>query len=107
MTESKQLPTREEVPVEKTWDLATIFKSDDEWEAAYEQAAEKVIELPKFQGTLADGPDQLLKTIETMHAAMREVENVYVYAHLKSDQDTGNNTYQAMQDRARTLITNA
>lgn len=107
MAESKQLPTREEVPVEKTWDLTTIFTSDEEWEKAFEEASEKVTELPKFQGTLANGADQLLETLETMHSVIRKVESVYVYAHLKSDQDTGNNTYQAMQDRARTLITNA
>src|SRR5699024_350336 len=107
MAESKQLPKRDEVPVEKTWDLTTIFKSDEEWEKAYDLAAEKVAELPKFQGTLADGADQLLKVLEAMHEAVREVEVVYVYAHLKTDQDTGNNTYQAMSNRAMTLITNA
>jgi len=107
MAESKKLPRREEVPVEKTWDLTTIFQSDDEWETAYEEAAKKVTELTKFQGTLADGADQLLKALETIHEVSRKVEVVYVYAHLKSDQDTSNNTYQAMSNRAMTLITNA
>src|SRR5699024_12165719 len=37
----------------------------------------------------------------------RKVENLYVYSHLKNDQDTGNNTYQAMNNRAMTLATNA
>ena len=30
-TESKKLPQRDEVPVEQTWDLTVIFKSDVEW----------------------------------------------------------------------------
>ena len=48
--ESKQLPLREEVPVEKTWDLTTIYKSDDEWEAAYEEVAKKVEAVSKYEG---------------------------------------------------------
>lgn len=107
MTDSKKLPLREEVPIERTWDLTTIFQSDEEWENAFKEASQQISELTKFQGTLADGADQLLKALETMHTVIRKVEVVYVYAHLKSDQDTGNNTYQAMNNRARTLITNA
>ncbi len=41
MVESKQLPKRDEVPIEKTWDLTTIFKSDEEWETAFEYASGK------------------------------------------------------------------
>ena len=40
-TETNKLPKRDEVPVEKTWDLTTIFPSDEAWEAAYNEAAEK------------------------------------------------------------------
>lgn len=107
MAESKQLPKREEVPIEKTWDLTTIFKTDEDWEKAYDEAAKEVAKLNEYQGTLADGADQLLNVLETIHAAMRKVENLYVYSHLKNDQDTGNNTYQAMNNRAMTLATNA
>lgn len=107
MTDSKKLLTREEIPVEQTWDLTTIYASDEEWEQAYAQAAEQVKTLPEYKGTLAAGADQFLETIQTMHKVMREVSKVYTYAHLKNDQDTGNSTYQAMGNRALTLITNA
>jgi oligoendopeptidase F len=33
--------------------------------------------------------------------ANRRMEKIYVYAHLRSDEDLGNTTYQAMIDRAR------
>ena len=32
------LPPRNEVPVEETWNLESIFPSVDAWEAAYEEA---------------------------------------------------------------------
>ena len=106
-TETNKLPKRDEVPVEKTWDLTTIFPSDEAWEVAYKEATEKEEEVQKYEGTLGDGADAFLEAIEAMYAASRAVSKVYVYAHLKSDQDTGNNTYQAMSSRAMTLITNA
>ena len=105
--ESKQLPLREEVPVEKTWDLTTIYKSDDEWEAAYEEMAKKVEAVSKYEGTLGDGADAFQEALEAILDVSRNVSVVYVYAHLKSDQDTGNNTYQAMNSRATSLITSA
>src|SRR5699024_4375988 len=107
MAESKQLPKREEVPIEKTWDLTTIFKTDEDWETAYDEAAKEVAKLNEFQVTLADGADQLLNVLETIHAAMRKDENLNVYSNLKNDQDTRNNTYHAMNNRAMTVTTNA
>ncbi len=107
MEETKQLPTREEVPVEKTWDLTTIFESDEAWESAFQAAGEKVEALKKYEGTLANGADAFLEALETMLTVYREASVVYTYAHLKNDQDTGNSTYQAMSNRALTLITQA
>ena len=107
MEETKQLPTREEVPVEKTWDLTTIFESDEAWESAFQAAGEKVEALKKYEGTLANGADAFLEALETMLTVFREASVVYTYAHLKNDQDTGNSTYQAMSNRALTLITQA
>jgi len=105
-SKSKQLPLRHEVPVEQTWDLTTIFKSDEEWEDAYKKVEASLPELKALQGTLGNGAEAFLKAIETMLEVSRKASVVYVYAHLKSDQDTGNNTYQAMSNRALGLITN-
>lgn len=107
MTDSKQLPTREEVPVELTWDLTTIYANDDEWEKAFNTAAEKIADFKKYEGTLDQGAQAFQEALETMLAVFREVSVVYTYAHLKNDQDTGNSTYQAMSDRALTLVTSA
>lgn len=107
MSEAKQLPTREELPLESTWDLTTIFPTDEAWEEAFQAASEKVAELKQYEGTLDEGADAFLKALEAMLSVFREASVVYTYAHLKNDQDTGNSTYQAMSDRALTLITNA
>lgn len=107
MSEVKSLPKREEVSNELTWDLTVIFKSDEEWENAIKEAEEKVRNVPSLQGTLANGAEDFLKALESILDVFRSFGSVYVYSHLKNDQDTSNGTYQAMNDRARLLATKA
>lgn len=107
MSETKGLPKRSELAEEFTWDLSKIFKSDEEWEKAYKEAEEFVDEVKKYQGTLNTGPVVFQEALEAVLKLSRKIENVYVYSHLKSDQDTENGTYQALNDRARLLATKA
>lgn len=39
------LPTRNEVPEELTWDLSRIFKSDKDWENAYQNVKNDINDL--------------------------------------------------------------
>lgn len=107
MTESKSLPKREEVSENLTWDLTVIFQSDNDWEKEYQSTESKVEEVKKYKGELKEGAKTFQKALETVLDLSRSVGKVYVYAHLKSDQDTGNGTYQALNDRARLLATKA
>lgn len=107
MTETKGLPKRSELPEALTWDLSKIFKSDEEWEKAYREAEENIDDVKKYQGTLDTGAVVFQEALEAVLKLSRKIENVYVYSHLKSDQDTENGTYQALNDRARLLATKA
>ncbi len=103
----KELPKREDVKLENTWDLTPIFANDEEWESAFKEVQKLIEEAAGKKGTLDQGAGALLSTLESILTLHRELETLYVYAHLKSDQDTGNSTYQALQDRARLLISQA
>ncbi|GEK89223.1 oligoendopeptidase F [Alkalibacterium putridalgicola] len=103
MAESKALPLREEIPVEQTWDLTVIYKSDEKWEEDFNETQKSVEEVKAYQGQLASGSGTFLEALEAMLNLSRKVSALYVYAHLKNDQDTANSTYQAMNDRARYL----
>lgn len=107
MTDSKKLPLREEVPTSQTWDLTTIFSTDEDWEQAYKKAEQKIEDFSEYQGTLTIGAKAFQRTLEEMLETLRETSQIIVYAHLKNDQDTNNSTYQAMYNRAASLATNA
>lgn len=104
MSEVKQLPQRSEIPAEQTWDLTPIFTSDDEFEKALASVKKKAGTGPDYQGTLKKGAEALLRALEEMLEIFREAEKIYVYSHLKNDQDTANPKYQAYHSQASALL---
>lgn len=102
--EVKQLPKREELPENLTWDLTKIFSSDQEFDEKYLELSEKLKKSEKCKGTLDQGASQFLDAIEFVLSVYRQTEIIYVYAHLKNDQDTGNTEYQALYARASSLF---
>ncbi|MGO2964010.1 MAG: oligoendopeptidase F [Carnobacterium maltaromaticum] len=105
MAETKKLPTRAEVPEELTWDLEVIFKSDAEFNQSYQELEEKLTKVDSVKGKIGQSSEDLLKGIDYLLDISNQLETIYVYAHLKNDQDTTNSEYQAMYDRANNLAT--
>ncbi len=101
------VPDRSEIDEAYTWDLESIYATDEDWEAAYEGVAERVGELSAYEGeTIADA-ETLLETLELRDSVMREVSTVAAYARMRSDEDTTNQAYQAMFARAQSLVADA
>ena len=100
---AKQLPKRQEVSVELTWDLTKIFADDAAFDTAYAALSEELTKAPTFQGTLGQGAAAFLAALTYMLDVSRKMEKLYVYAHLKNDQDTADAAYQGMYARASAL----
>ena len=50
-----------------------------------------------------NGADALLEALEYRDALSERLRRLYTYAHLKTDQDTTNSFYQAMDSRVKSL----
>lgn len=107
MSETKQLPNREALPEALTWDLTTIFPDDAAFDQAFEDVKVAVKEVAGYQGTLHEGAAAFLQALEGILAVYRQLETLYVYSHLKNDQDTGNTQYQGLYARASSLLAEA
>ena len=105
MAEVKQLPKRHEIQEEMTWDLKLIFESDEAFEQELKEVSGLAGEVKALQGTLGTSGEALLKGIEKVLEVNRKLEKVYVYSHLKNDQDTANSTYQTMHDKSLAVLT--
>lgn len=101
---SKQIPARKEVPKELTWDLEAIFPTDEAWEEAYRHVEDAISEFKAFQNTLAESAENLLLLFQLQDKLSLQLGKIYTYSHMRSDEDTANATYQAMNQRAMSLV---
>lgn len=107
MSETKQLPNRETLPEALTWDLTLIFPDDAAFDTAFAEVKAEVKKVASYQGSLATGASALQRAIEGLLSVYRQLETLYVYSHLKNDQDTGNTQYQGLYARASSLLAEA
>ena len=98
---------RDEIEDAYTWDLESIFASDEEWEAAFGEAEETIDELTAYEGAVMESADTLTAALHTYERVMREVSMIFAYARMRRDEDTANDHYQALTSRARTLYSEA
>lgn len=96
-------PTRDQVPEDLTWDLTKVFATDAEWEKTFAQVKTAAADLTQYVGTLGQSGAALLKGIQAILSVYRTFEKVYVYASMRSDQDTGNAHYQSYDAQASAL----
>lgn len=87
-----------------TWDLTTIFKNDEAFEEALKEVEGYLGKEEQFKGHLADNADTLYDALALEDEIGTKLEKVYVYAHLKQDQDTSNDKYTGFESRAHQLI---
>ncbi|WP_032913541.1 oligoendopeptidase F [Streptococcus sanguinis] len=94
---------RNEIEEKYTWDLSTIFPTDEAFEAELAQVSEEVKKAAGLAGHLLNSADSLLTTTEVQLDLMRRIEKLYSYAHMKNDQDTRVAKYQEYQAKGMTL----
>ncbi|EFX53057.1 oligoendopeptidase F [Streptococcus cristatus ATCC 51100] len=103
MEEISMAKQRNEIEEKYTWDLTTIFPTDEAFEAELAQVSEEVRKAAGLAGHLLDSADSLLTTTEIQLDLMRRIEKLYSYAHMKNDQDTRVAKYQEYQAKGMTL----
>ncbi|MBS3760027.1 oligoendopeptidase F [Halodesulfurarchaeum sp.] len=103
----EQVPEREELPVEYTWELEAIFETTAEWEAAFEDVSERIDTIREYEGRLDEDGAVLSEALSTRDELSREVEQVAAYARMRSDEDTRDQKAQGRATRARTLAAEA
>ena len=94
---------RNEIEEKYTWDLSTIFPTDEDFEAELAQVSKELKKATGLAGHLLDSADSLLTTTEVQLDLMRRIEKLYSYAHMKNDQDTRVAKYQEYQAKGMTI----
>lgn len=102
---TKEVPKRSEVPEELTWNLESIFATDEAWEEAFTSLQEDLPEITAYQGKLAHSPEDLYNMFVLQDTLSERLGKLFTYAHMRSDEDTTNDFYQALNLKAENLLT--
>jgi oligoendopeptidase F len=107
ITNVKKLPARKDVAVGDTWDLASLCRSDAEWEEALAAWEDRVGQFAPYAGTLASAPERLAECLAHDLAFDREGDRLGTYAHLRAAEDQAAPEAQRMVGRFQHVATRA
>ena len=98
--ENEKIPLRSEVPEAETWDLRDLYPTDEAWLKEYEDLKTLPERAAAFQGKLGRSAEGLLLWFRLQDEIQERLSRLHTYASCKSDQDTGNGTYQDFRGKA-------
>ncbi len=107
--EKKTLP-REEIAAGDRWNVESLYPSAEAWEADMkkwgreESQEQHWPELAAFKGRLGEGPETLKALFDVFFKIERSLSNVYVYAHLRHDEDVAQDAYKKAHSRISSLL---
>lgn len=95
---------RDAIPTEFKWRITDLFKTDSDWNAAFDKTAAQIEKFKTYSGasTAAEWSDCL----QLRDEISRSLECIYAYARLQRDADNGNSLYQNLVGKAENLLAN-
>jgi oligoendopeptidase F len=103
MIDTAQVPRRSEIPVEHTWDLTKVYPDDAAWEQAVTCLLETLPRVTELQGTIHQGPQALLRVLQTRDETGLPLDQIRVYAHMRRDSDSADPAGQALTEKAGSI----
>ncbi len=101
--EKKLILDRNQVPLEETWKLESIFGSIEEWEKAIKTVKEQISDLSSYKGKLSESSGMLISFLKKREAALRLVEKIYEYGGLPCAVDSADQDAIGRAGRARAI----
>ena len=102
---AKTIPSRKDVPSSDKWDLSSIFKTADDWEAALKALPQLTEKAGAFKGRLGESDSTLLEALKALEAANLSMETVYHYASLEHEADEDDTIAADREGRAMMAYT--
>ncbi|MEZ0321945.1 MAG: M3 family oligoendopeptidase [Thermus sp.] len=98
-----ELPRRQDLPPETTWDLSRIYPEAAAWEEAQARVREGLTRLGAYRGRLED-PKLLLEALRLRDDLLNEAQKVGLWASLQLATEGDNPLLQAYAARARSFL---
>lgn len=98
MSQTMGLKSRNEIEEESKWKIDKVYASTEAWEKDFQAVKEKAPKLKEFQGRLGNITD-LKEYLKVEEELSRVLEKLYVFAHMKSHEDTSNSEFQTLVNK--------
>ena len=95
---------RDSIPEQYKWDLSKIYPGWDAWEEGLTQIEDLMTQYSALKGTLAQGPEQVLKAYKISDDLGMILYKVYRYPALMRATDTRNNDVSGKLQRVQILL---
>jgi oligoendopeptidase F len=100
----RTVPLRRDVPLERTWDVYSVFPDDAAWLAAIDELDDQFGVMAAFAGTLGGSAARIADYFEALETFYRLLGRIYVYAGALHNVDTADPDGIAKMGRARSLF---
>lgn len=96
---------RNEIENKFKWTIDEMYPDEASMDKDIQKVKELIEEVKKYKGTLADSEENLYKVLNISEEASRILQNLYVYTHMKSHEDTRINKNQGNATKTDMLST--
>jgi oligoendopeptidase F len=100
----KETKTRDQIDPKYKWNIKEMYPDEEQWKIDYKTVEDKAKDFTAYSGRLGESPKVLLEAMQKKDNIWLILERVYTYARMKKDEDNRVTQYQAMSDKAGTLI---
>ncbi|SHH40656.1 oligopeptidase F. Metallo peptidase. MEROPS family M03B [Caloranaerobacter azorensis DSM 13643] len=104
MSSTKDVKDRNQIEEKFKWNLESMYENDEKWEEDFQIVKKLIEQIKQYKNRVGESGKTLLEVLELESKILRIVENVYTYAKMRKDEDTRNDKYQALTDRATSLM---
>lgn len=94
------IPTRGQIAVEDTWDLSTIYATEDAWDEEYGSISPTLESATAYRGRLGEGPAITREALDVIFGAQLKIMRLVVYASFRRDEDITDTEANARYERA-------
>ncbi len=96
------IPERCDIPPDHKWDVEAFYDSTNYWEKDFKSAKSDWANLQKYKGKLHQ-PKALKEALSLFFNIDRMLSRLYTYAHLRFDEDLGNDGHKNAYSRIQTV----
>jgi oligoendopeptidase F len=98
-----QLKERSEIEDSFKWNARDVYSSDEEWERDFDTLQQSLNNLEGYRKEISQSSGSLLECLRTRDELNTLLGKLFLYAGLKSDEDTRVSRYQAYRERITAL----